>query len=780
MNCSRTKQTRRKEMQMEKRTDMRAEALDTLIDIERNKKLSHIAIGETLMRNQFEKKADRAFYTRLCEGVTERKIYLDYILDHYSKTPMKKCKPLIRSLLRMGAYQILFMDVRDAAACSEAVSLAKKRGFGRLSGFVNGVLRTLVREKENLPVPDKKDDVKYVSITYSVPEWLSKLIIEQYGKESAEKIFASFLEARPLTIRTNLSKTTPEELEKELEEAGVKVEKGNYLPYAFTISNLNYLGKIAAFRQGKFAVQDESSQLAVAIADINEGDFVLDVCAAPGGKTFHAADRLKGAGKVLSRDLTEYKTELIEENKDRMHYENVEVQQWDALEEDESLLESVDVLLADLPCSGLGIMGRKNDIKYQMTEEQLGELAALQRQILSVVWKYVKPGGQMIFSTCTLNKGENAENIKWIEENTPLHLVSIEEYLPQNLKNRTGSQGYLQLIPGEDTCDGFFISKFKQIYGWLHQKLVRSPEEMKNVPAKCIEKLLKEHPFYGVEEVEHYESKIDGTQKFLFSLHDGNMVESVLMKYKHGNSVCISSQAGCRMGCRFCASTLLGLSRNLYPSEMLDQIYAIQKATGERVSHLVVMGTGEPFDNFESLCRMIELLCSPDGLNISHRNITVSTCGIVPKIYEFADRNPQVTLAISLHSPNDTMRRELMPIANKYSMDELMEAARYYTRTTGRRITFEYSLVKGVNDKKEHAQELISRVKGMNCHINLIPVNPIKERDFEQSTQNNVAAFKHILERQHIQVTVRREMGRDIQAACGQLRKSYKERSGDE
>ena len=406
--------------------------------------------------------SDRAFYTRLCEGVTERKIYLDYILDHYSKTPMKKCKPLIRSLLRMGAYQILFMDVRDAAACSEAVSLAKKRGFGRLSGFVNGVLRTLVREKENLPVPDKKDDVKYVSITYSVPEWLSKLIIEQYGKESAEKIFASFLEARPLTIRTNLSKTTPEELEKELEEAGVKVEKGNYLPYAFTISNLNYLGKIAAFRQGKFAVQDESSQLAVAIADINEGDFVLDVCAAPGGKTFHAADRLKGAGKVLSRDLTEYKTELIEENKDRMHYENVEVQQWDALEEDESLLESVDVLLADLPCSGLGIMGRKNDIKYQMTEEQLGELAALQRQILSVVWKYVKPGGQMIFSTCTLNKGENAENIKWIEENTPLHLVSIEEYLPQNLKNRTGSQGYLQLIPGEDTCDGFFISKFKR------------------------------------------------------------------------------------------------------------------------------------------------------------------------------------------------------------------------------------------------------------------------------------------------------------------------------
>ena len=320
----------------------------------------------------------------------------------------------------------------------------------------------------------------------------------------------------------------------------------------------------------------------------------------------------------------------------------------------------------------------------------------------------------------------------------------------------------------------------KQIYEWLHVKLADDFDEMTNLSKALREKLKKNYEIRKVKMIDHQISKVDPTEKFLFELEDGNMVESVLMKYNYGNSVCISSQAGCRMGCRFCASTLLGLSRNLYPSEMLDQIYAIQKATGERVSHLVVMGTGEPFDNFESLCRMIELLCSPEGLNISHRNITVSTCGIVPKIYEFADRNPQVTLAISLHSPNDTMRKELMPIANKYSMDELMKAAKYYTKTTGRRITFEYSLVKGVNDKKEHAEELISRVKGMNCHINLIPVNPIKERDFEQSTQNNVTAFKHILERQHIQVTVRREMGRDIQAACGQLRKSYKERSGNE
>ena len=234
------------------------------------------------------------------------------------------------------------------------------------------------------------------------------------------------------------------------------------------------------------------------------------------------------------------------------------------------------------------------------------------------------------------------------------------------------------------------------------------------------------------------------------------------------------------MGCRFCASTLNGLDRNLTTSELLEQIYQIEKNIDERVSNIVLMGSGEPLDNFENVTNFLRMITDENGANISQRNITLSTCGLIPKIKELADMNFQITLAISLHSPNDTMRRELMPIANKYSMDELMEAARYYTRTTGRRITFEYSLVKGVNDKKEHAQELISRVKGMNCHINLIPVNPIKERDFEQSTQNNVAAFKHILERQHIQVTVRREMGRDIQAACGQLRKSYKERSGDE
>ncbi len=448
---------------MAKRVDMRAVALDTLIDIEKNKKLSHIAIGETLMRYQFEQKTDRAFYTRLCEGVIEREIYLDYILDTYSRTPMKKCKPLIRCLLRMGVYQILFMDVRDAAACSEAVSLAKKRGFGRLSGFVNGILRTVTREKDSLSLPDPgKDLPKYFSVLYSMPEWLVCLFLEQYGMETTEKMLDSFLKVRPFTIRTNLSLTTTQELEKALAEEKILFKKGAYLPYAYHLSGINYPGKISSFRKGWFAIQDESSQLAVEIADIREGDQILDICAAPGGKALHAADRLHGTGKVIARDLTEYKTDFIKENCERMHYNHLIIEEWDALEEDESLRNGIDVLLADLPCSGLGIMGRKNDIKYQITKEQLSELVLLQRRILSVAWKYVKPGGEMIYSTCTLNKEENEGNVRWIEENTPLKAISIEERLPEKLQGRTGKKGYLQLIPGEDSCDGFFISKFRR------------------------------------------------------------------------------------------------------------------------------------------------------------------------------------------------------------------------------------------------------------------------------------------------------------------------------
>ena len=312
----------------------------------------------------------------------------------------------------------------------------------------------------------------------------------------------------------------------------------------------------------------------------------------------------------------------------------------------------------------------------------------------------------------------------------------------------------------------------KQIYEWLHVKLADDFDEMTNLSKALREKLKKNYEIRKVKMIDHQISKEDPTEKFLFELEDGNMVESVLMKYNYGNSVCISSQAGCRMGCCFCASTLNGLSRSLLPSEMLDQIYRIQADTGERVSHVVVMGTGEPFDNYDNVRRFITLLTDENGINIGARNLTISTCGIVPRIRQFADEQLQVNLAISLHAPNDELRKTLMPVANKYSIEELIDACRYYVDRTSRRITYEYSLVKGVNDGREQAMELVGLVKGMNCHVNLIPVNPIKERDFKQPEGPQAVNFKNLLEKNGIACTIRREMGRDIDGACGQLRKS--------
>lgn len=313
----------------------------------------------------------------------------------------------------------------------------------------------------------------------------------------------------------------------------------------------------------------------------------------------------------------------------------------------------------------------------------------------------------------------------------------------------------------------------KQLYQWMHQKLARDYDSMTNLPGRLREQLAEQYTYTCLCQVQMQESRVDGTRKFLFALEDGHVVESVWMRYKHGNSVCISSQVGCRMGCRFCASTLGGLVRNLRPGEMLDQVYAISLLTGERVSNVVVMGTGEPLDNYDSLTQFLTMLTDENGLHISARNITVSTCGLVPQMKQLADEKLQITLALSLHGATDEKRRELMPIANKYSIAELMEACEYYFARTGRRITFEYSLVGGVNDTQEDARRL-SRLAGpLRCHVNLIPVNPIREREYVQSDMHRIQAFKNYLEKNKINVTIRREMGRDIDGACGQLRRSY-------
>ena len=311
-----------------------------------------------------------------------------------------------------------------------------------------------------------------------------------------------------------------------------------------------------------------------------------------------------------------------------------------------------------------------------------------------------------------------------------------------------------------------------QIFSWLHEKRVSSFAEMTNLSKALREKMEEECTLTQMKEIDRLES-VDGTKKFLFELFDGQAIESVLMKYHHGNSVCISSQAGCRMGCKFCASTLGGLIRNLTAGEMLQQIYEIEQITGENVSNVVVMGTGEPMDNYDNFIRFVRILSAKEGKNISVRNITVSTCGIVENMKRLAEENLPLTLALSLHAPNDEIRKQLMPVAYKYKLEEVLAACDYYYEKTGRRITYEYSLVEGVNDSAACAAELANKLKGKNCHVNLIPVNSIKERDFKKSGNAAIQNFKNTLEKKSIACTIRREMGSDINAACGQLRRSH-------
>ncbi|MDO5132561.1 MAG: 23S rRNA (adenine(2503)-C(2))-methyltransferase RlmN [Eubacteriales bacterium] len=334
----------------------------------------------------------------------------------------------------------------------------------------------------------------------------------------------------------------------------------------------------------------------------------------------------------------------------------------------------------------------------------------------------------------------------------------------------------LQALMREKNLPAF---RAKQLFEWIHARRVRSYEEMTNLPAALRGELARDYPLPVAELADRQISRVDGTRKYLFRMPDGCLVESVFMRYRFGNSVCVSSQVGCRMGCRFCASTLRGLTRSLAPSEMLEQVYAISGETGERVSHVVVMGMGEPLDNYENLVRFLRLLTCPEGMNLSQRNVTVSTCGIAPNIYRLAGEGLHVTLALSLHAATDEQRRKIMPVAERWPIAELMKACEAYYRQTGRQITFEYSLIRGVNDSREDARGLAGLALPLRAHINLIPVNPVRERGFAHPDSGHIAAFKKELENHGVNVSIRRALGKDIDGACGQLRSRYTSGAGN-
>ena len=433
--------------------------LGILLQVTRDGEYSHIALRNVLNKYQYLDKKERAFITRVTEGTLEHMIEIDYIINQFSKVPVNKMKPVIRNIIRSAVYQIKYMDsVPNSAACNEAVKLAVKKGFSNLRGFVNGVLRSVERNIATLELPDD------LSIRYSMPTWILEQWLSCYDKETVEKMLKDFQKEKPTTIRCNLNCMSKEELKKSLEKEGVVVQEHPYLTYALQISNYDYLADLQSFQNGAFSVQDISSMLVAHIADPKECDVVIDVCAAPGGKALHMAELLKNTGHVEARDLTEYKVQLIRENIERSGLSNIDAVQWDATILDESVVETADIVVADLPCSGLGVLGKKTDLKYKMTKEMQMELVNLQQSILSQVKNYVKPEGILVYSTCTIHEKENMGNVQWFLENNPdFRLVSIKEQLCETLQQDVQEEGCLQLLPGVHESDGFFIAKFKRV-----------------------------------------------------------------------------------------------------------------------------------------------------------------------------------------------------------------------------------------------------------------------------------------------------------------------------
>lgn len=423
--------------------------LDILLTLERGEELSHRLIRAVLDKYDYLEGRDKAFIKRLSEGSIERGLELDYLIGAFSSVPVHKMKPLIRCLLRMSAYQILYMDnVPDSAACNEAVKLAKKRGFARLSGFVNGVLRSISRQKEVLPYPDGSNEVETLSVRYSMPEWIVQMWLAAYGRERTGRILAGLLAIHPVSLRfrMDLADEALAAAVAAIEATGAVLTRSPLLPTIYLAEHVDNVSSLPGFLEGLFTVQDASSALAVEAAGIRTGDTVLDICAAPGGKSMIAAELVGPSGYVCSRDVSEEKVARIDENVLRLHAGNVHSEVWDATVRDPAWEEKADVVLADVPCSGLGILGKKRDIKYHVSPASLASLEELQKQILTASLGYVKKGGVLLYSTCTIHRAENEDMVRWITENHPFTLD----------KER-------QLLPGEDATDGFYYARLRRL-----------------------------------------------------------------------------------------------------------------------------------------------------------------------------------------------------------------------------------------------------------------------------------------------------------------------------
>lgn len=436
--------------------------LDILTEVNENGMYVNKVLADALRKYQYLPHNDRAFISQTVLGCVERKITVDYIINLFSKVNVNKMKPVIRNIIRMGTYQIIYMDgTKDFAACDEAVRLAGKRGFTSLKGFVNGVLRNISRNKKDIKYPDKTSK-DYLSVMYSTPQWICDMWVDAYGYENTVKMLASQFEKRPLTIRCNTSRITPEELAHKLAAHNIGCVVRTDITEALQITGYDYLEGIEEFNEGLFTVQDLSSMLVKYAAAPSADDVVVDVCAAPGGKSMHIAQELTGTGYVDARDISAAKTDIIRQNTERMGMGNIRVHEADACVADTDMYDKTDIVIADLPCSGLGVLNKKPDIKYHITPEALNELSVLQRKILDTVNLYVKKGGTLVYSTCTVNPEENVRNALWFAKEHDFDITDLTERIPKELESCVDSNGFIQLMPGmfDNDFDGFFIAAF--------------------------------------------------------------------------------------------------------------------------------------------------------------------------------------------------------------------------------------------------------------------------------------------------------------------------------
>ena len=727
----------------------RAAAVAALVRQEQDG-FSNLVLDAELKRQQLEGR-DKAFASAIFYTVLEHRGTLDYILCQFLPKGLAKLDAPVREILRAALAQARYMQVPVSAAVNEAVKLTRTFKKSSASGLVNAVLRKAY--SYDLSTASFKNEVERLMVLGSAGRDVAEFLHKNYPDEALD-ILTYKADGGMTSLRANPLKGSADELCAKLLASGAKEAKRGIVPGSVLARFEGSPAENELFRQGYFHVEGQASQLAALCVDAQPGETVIDLCAAPGGKTILLAEQMHSTGRLYSCDAAENRVGLIRTAVQRMGLTNVEALCNDATKVNPALPQA-DRILADVPCSGLGILAKKPDLRYKKLEPaREAELLATQSAILDTAAQLLKAGGRLVYSTCTIDPAENQQQIAaFLARHPEFTVVEPAAALPAELK-AMGQPGF----------------RAKQIFHWVHQKLVTEFSAMTDQPKTLLAKL--EESFYiAAPKIERRQEAKDGTVKYLLRMADGNCIETVVMRYHYGNTVCVSTQVGCRMGCRFCASTQAGRVRDLEAGEICSEIYTAQKDIGERISHIVLMGIGEPLDNFDEVMKFLENITSPEGVNIGMRNISLSTCGLVPKIDQLAEKKLQLTLSVSLHAPNNEIRSGMMPVNDAYPVEVLMQAVRRYQDTTGRRVSFEYSMVRGVNDSDACARQLANLIRGMGAHVNLIPINPVDGSPYSATDAANVHRFQQKLESLGVNATVRRRLGSEISAACGQLRR---------